>query len=362
MNKLLCICPIGIGNYLLCYPAFDHLRKCFPDSSLHLLALRKPITDLADGDSLWDTIHLIEPTGKPDYGTILKFIRKLRSERFCASICFFPSNTWQYQLLPFLAGIPRRFVFSYRFKKIASLSFLASSHINVNPRLHDVEQNIAIAAHVTGKPFPSVSRVVFPKLFSEEDTDKAKTILLKETRYIAIHPGSSAEHGMDAKRWAPERFAKLADLVCEKLNAAAIILGGPDEQPLKAAVKNAMHYDAEIIEPLPLRLTAALMSRCPLCICNDSGLMHLAACSNVPVIALFGPTDDKRNGPYGNNHCIIRKPGSTPLWRAENVGNRKITPGCNPNSSLDELTVDEAWAQCSTYIERLLPGCQKLTD
>ena len=354
MKKLLCICPIGIGNYLLCYPAFHHLKKSLPGSSLHLLALRKPITDLAVNDPLWDTIHLIEPTGKPDYGTILKFIRKLRSEHYSASISFFPSNTWQYQLLPFLAGIPKRHAFSYRYKKAASLSFLATNHIKVDAQLHDVEQNIALAIDVAGIPFTSASATVFPSLFSEEDTQKAENILTKAVRYIAIHPGSSAEHGMDAKRWAPERFGNLADRICQKIGATALIFGGPDEEPLKTVVKNSMQQPAEVIESLPLNVTAALMNRCTLCLCNDSGLMHLAACSTVPTIALFGPTDDKRNGPWGSNHCVIRNPGSTPLWRADNVGNRNLPADCNPNSSLEELTTDEAWSQCAVFLEQFL--------
>lgn len=355
--KVLCICPIGIGNYLLCYPAFCHLKKHFPDSSMHLLALRKAIIDLAEGDSLWDAIHLIEPTKKPDVVTILHFIKRLRSERFTLSICFFPSNTWQYHLMPFLAGIPKRFVFSYRYNKLASLSWLGTNHIAVVPSLHDVEQNIALVSAVTGKTVPTDEPVRFPVLFSKKELTQAKAMTSTSDahRYIAIHPGSSVDHGMDAKRWAPERFAALADRICGKLSATALVVGGPDETLLKNSVSDRMRKNVRVIDPLSLRLTTALLRRCILCLCNDSGLMHLAACSGVPTIALFGPTDEKRNGPYGNNHCIIRKPlEGFPLWTADTVGSRKIPAGCSPRRSLDALTVEDAWKKCASFIEQFI--------
>jgi ADP-heptose:LPS heptosyltransferase len=353
--KVLCICPIGIGNYLLCYPAFTHLKKNLPDVTLHLLALRKAIIDLAEGDPLWDRIHLIEPTKKPDYATIFHFIKRLRFQHFQTSISFFPSNTWQYQLLPFLAGIPKRFAFSYKRNKLASLSRLATDHIAVDPSLHDVEQNIAIVSTVTGKSVPSDQPVRFPVLYTEKELMQTGSIISKKNRYIAIHPGSSAEHGMDAKRWAPERFAALADRICRKLGTTALIFGGPDETPLKHSVRDTMRESVQVIDPLSLRLTTALMRQCIMCLCNDSGLMHLAACSGVPTIALFGPTDEKRNGPYGNNHCVIRKPlEGFPIWTADTVGSRKLPAGSSPRHSLDALTVDDAWEKCASFIEQFI--------
>jgi hypothetical protein len=65
--KILCICPIGIGNYLLMYPACCALKKKRPESELHLLALRGAIRDLADGDPLWSGLSVIDPTRDPSF-------------------------------------------------------------------------------------------------------------------------------------------------------------------------------------------------------------------------------------------------------------------------------------------------------
>src|SRR5580658_4919498 len=120
--KILCICPIGLGNYLLTYPSYALLRTESRNAELHLLALRHSIASLAHDDTLWKKIHVIDPTEKEGILSQARFIRELSAERFDASLSFFPSNTWQYNLLPFLCGIRKRFAFSYPLKKAASLS------------------------------------------------------------------------------------------------------------------------------------------------------------------------------------------------------------------------------------------------
>jgi len=353
--NILCICPIGIGNYLLCYPAWAHLKKHLPHARLHLCALRKQITDLAAPDPLWSAIHCIEPTKKPSPSEILRFITTLRSLHFDASLAFFPANTWQYNLLPLIAGCKKRYAFKYPLKHAASLSLLATTTIPVDVSLHDVHQNLALASSVSGVPVEPHEDSVFPAIATERDHGAAEALLAPNTRYIAIHPGSSAEHGMDAKRWAPERFGMLADRICTMLGATALIFGGPDEEPLKKSTADAMQKPHQIISPQPLPVTAALLSKTALCLANDSGIMHLAACSGTPVAALFGPTDERRNGPFGPNHCILRKKmAGFPLWTAHNVGVRHLPNGVDPHRSLSELSVDDAWSILEPFLRQLV--------
>lgn len=352
--KLLCICPIGIGNYLMFYPSCALIKKMRPDIELHILALRKAIKEIASGDHLWDKVHLIDPTREKNKGRILSFIKELRKESYDVSLSFFPSNTWQYNLLPFLCGIPKRYNFSYPLKKISSLSFLSNRKYDMDHSLHDVNQNAGLAGFFLEKDLGK-EELSFPLLYKDEDTEQALNMLKDcSTVRLAIHPGSSVEHGMDAKRWEPERFGLLADRICESVGATALIFGGPDEQEIKLRTKAVMKHASRIIEPVNLGLTAALIKQCSLCLCNDSGLMHVAAGVGIPVVAIFGPTDEKRNGPFGSGHLIIRKkmPGF-PLWTARNVGARVLPRGVDPRESLNALSVDEAWEQLKRWLEQL---------
>jgi lipopolysaccharide heptosyltransferase II len=352
--KILCVCPIGVGNYLLCYPAFRLLKKAAPDASLHLLALREGIAELARGDALWDGVTILDPAKiRKNFFAVFRTALKLRAQRFEASLNFFPSNTWQYSLLPWLLGIKKRFAFTYCLSGPLKLSFLSNYATPVNVALHDVRQNFLIVASYLGKE-QEAPPIVFPRLFSEAERQWATlhmaSLSLNKIR-IGIHPGSSAEHGMDAKRWSPENFAGLADLAAQQTKGEVYIFGGPDEEPLKNRVAEALASKGHIMVPVSLRKTAALLKQCTLCICNDSGLMHMAACSGVPTVGIFGPTDEKRNGPVGEKNLVIRKNmQGFPIWTARSVGNRSLECGIDPQASLKALSVMDAWEQLRPWI------------
>jgi ADP-heptose:LPS heptosyltransferase len=354
--KILCICPIGIGNYLLTYPACSLLKKRRPEADLHLLALRRSIRDLAGDDPLWSKIHCMDPTHEVSLASQVRLISELTSEHFDASLGFFPANNWQSNLLPFVSGVKKRYAFAYPLKKGPSLSFLNSVLTPIDPEAHDVRQNLRLIAAYTGSP-AGVDAPVFPVLFTEKEQSAAGAYLEKEggvARYVGLHPGSSGEHGMSAKRWDPMRFGGLTDRICKELNAQALIFGGREEENIKHVAASMITAPFHIVESTDLRTTAALIARCSLFLCNDSGLMHIAACMKVPVAAVFGPTDEKRNGPFGTGHLAIRKPmDGFPLWTAVTVGVRAVKGEVDPQTSLKALTVDEAWEKVMPFVARL---------
>jgi ADP-heptose:LPS heptosyltransferase len=351
-----CISPIGIGNYLMCYPSFSVLKKKRPDMSLHLVALRHSIGTLADGDPLWSSIETFDPDKiKVDVARWFAIVAKLRRGHYDASLSFFPANTWQYNALPLLCGIRRRFAFRYGQKRLSSMSFLCTDPVAVDPALHDIFQNLRLARAFLGQDVTD-GPLAFPQQFRDEDKAWAQRYVSDASPHkkrIAVHPGSSVEHGMAVKRWSPERFGRLCDEACRLCSADAFVVGSADETDVKQATASFMKERANVAEPVSIRRTAALLSECAMCICNDSGIMHMAACMGVPTVGIFGPTDEKRNGPYGPKTLVIRKPmKGFPLWTAENVGDRRVPRGVDPGASLASLTADDAWRQLKPWLER----------
>ena len=356
--NILCMCPIGIGNYLLCYPAFVLLKKLLPSASLHLLALREGIAHLAAGDPLWAGITVMDPTKiKTTPLRPLLVLADLRRKKCEASLNFFPSNGWHYHVLPWLAGIGRRYGFRYQISPPAKLSVLCNHTTPVDVSLHDIYQNYRLVGFFLGKDVDR-PEPVFPVICTEADRQWARRELDRRsanTLRIGVHPGSSAEHGMLAKRWPPEKFAGLTDRVCRLLCAEAYIFGGADEETVKQTVADAMRCRSHVMPVASLPKTAALLSQCSLCICNDSGLMHIAACLGVPTAGIFGPTDENRNGPFGSTVISIRKKmRGFPVWTAANVGDRSTPKGIDPREGLDALDLDEAWGQLRPWIEATL--------
>jgi heptosyltransferase-3 len=138
---------------------------------------------------------------------------------------------------------------------------------------------------------PDPASELFP---SPEDKDAARAFLtgLKPgTRLVAIHPGSGGE----SKNWPKESWAELGRRLAGATDDLALLLveGEADAEAaqfLLEAWKDLPHLRARW---LPLPILSALLSEAVLFIGHDSGITHLAAASrkDLPVIALFGPTD-----------------------------------------------------------------------
>lgn len=115
--------------------------------------------------------------------------------------------------------------------------------------------------------------------------------------FAILHPGTSGFGSF--KRWPPERFAALADLVTTTSAAGVLITGGPGEEALVDAVRaRARGAVATMITP-DLASLAAVARRARVFVAADTGPVHLAAAVGTPVLALFGPKDAAVYGPYG---------------------------------------------------------------
>lgn len=123
--------------------------------------------------------------------------------------------------------------------------------------------------------------------------------------------------GWGAKQWPAKRFGTLAaELVkrgCRVLvNATPPLPDAVGQQVLGAALAELSPERQKHIELVDATLPrlAALLRRCSLLVAGDTGPLHLAAALGTPVLALFGPTDPARTGPYAANAIVLRNPNS----------------------------------------------------
>ena len=124
---------------------------------------------------------------------------------------------------------------------------------------------------------------------------------LENKKFIAVNPVAYWE----TKLWDDEKFAGLADLIKTKLNMEVVFTGSEKESIEKITTRmqaKAVNLAGETTLPE----LAYLYQKALLLVTTDSGPMHLAAAVGTPVVALFGPTDPQRTGPYGDGHVIIR--------------------------------------------------------
>lgn len=118
---------------------------------------------------------------------------------------------------------------------------------------------------------------------------------------VAVFPGSNAP----SRRWDAERFARVARGLAER-GVRVVVLGGPAERDLTAAVAGSWALDAG--GRTSLAALAAALAGCALLVCNDSGPQHVAAAVGTPVVALWGAGDPRVTRPIGDGHTLLRRP------------------------------------------------------
>lgn len=120
---------------------------------------------------------------------------------------------------------------------------------------------------------------------------------------IAINPMARWK----TKLWQKESFSTLADRLCNELSCRIVFTGSGQDRTIIDDISDRMeHRPINLAGQTSLKELAYLYSICNALVTTDTGPMHIAAAMGCRVIALFGPTDPLRTGPYGNRHEVIR--------------------------------------------------------
>ena len=157
-------------------------------------------------------------------------------------------------------------------------------------------------------------------------------------RFVAVNPVAFWE----TKLWEEKKFAELCDRIRSETGLPVILTGGA-AGPLDR-IRARMNTEAvNLGGRTTLRELACLYKRAALVVTTDSGPMHLAAAIGTPLVALFGPTDPLRTGPYGTGHRVIRRSlACMPCFRKR----------CETTACMREISVDEVL----TAVKELLAG------
>ena len=196
---------------------------------------------------------------------------------------------------------------------------------------HVVDQYGELAAEVLSRycsdPMTKATALPEPWLeFPKDATSEANVssrLSDSSRRIVLLNPGA----GWGAKQWPSERYGEVSREL-EKEGAIVLVNYGPGEEQLAKDVHGSSDGAAQPIT-CSLGELISLTRRASLFIGGDTGPLHLAAALGVPVVALFGPTDPARNGPYSSKSVVIRKPASrTSLshTHATDPGLLQITP------------------------------------
>lgn len=150
--------------------------------------------------------------------------------------------------------------------------------------------------------------------------------------FVLLNPGA----GWGAKRWPADRYAAVASQLRDK-GYSVLVNAGPEEEPLANEISTLSNGSASVFRCSIAELIA-ITRRAELVIGGDTGPVHLGSALGRPVVAIFGPTDPARNGPFSGHFRVLRHPESRrdhTRHSAPEAGLLTITPEAVVNAATE---------------------------
>jgi ADP-heptose:LPS heptosyltransferase len=311
-RKILILSLQGIGNAILSLALAAAVKSIHPNSPITLLVQNAGTGKICSHHPAID--HVLDADRAK-----FALLANLRREKYDLAIFSFPSGLRSH-ILAYAAGIPSRIGHRIYGKP----AFQLTMEIQAVEGVHDLDQNWAIAKRLGVTQalddfWPPLSDIPAQYVARAKDY-LAISGLDPAARYIGIHTGSDPK--FVEKRYPPESFARVAEILYEKTGLPAIVFDGAAEPGTGMRVVRAGKTPVHALNGWgDLADAWGLMSVCDLFVSNDSGLMNLAEASGVPTVGIFGPSEVHRTRPY-KGQTVVSDWNCAPCYSLDKY------PGC----------------------------------
>jgi heptosyltransferase-1 len=290
---------------------------------------RSPQRPVADFVHTTDTKHWRKSVfSRKTYDQIRGVLRELRAQHYDAAADF--QGALKSAFFARASGAKVIFGFQHPREKPARLFY---RQVVPAQGTHVVEQYFSLAEAIAACGLPRSA----PELPLDEQSELfgAQMVNSVGNNFVLINPGA----GWGAKQWPAERYGQVA-LALARDGYKVLINFGPGEEEIAAKVRDVSGGAAQ---PLSCSISEliALTRRARLFIGGDTGPLHLAAGLRVPVVAIFGPTDPARNGPYGTPSIVLRHAASK----------TSLSHTSAPDPGLLNISVEEVIAAARKLLE-----------
>lgn len=301
----------SIGDTVVALPCFHAIARAFPRHRKVLLtnavasARASSVETVLEGTGL---IHeaLYFPVGRRKLSHSVALARQLR-QLDAEGLVYLAPRTTSLQvyrdLLYFRAAGIRRV--------IGAPLGIGARECHVDPVTDDLEPEAERLARILGPEIPvDLAAASWDLRLTPHEHATATQRLSGSLGWrplVALSPGAK----ISAKDWGEERWAAFIRLLQVRQPAVSLVfVGAPDERPLTERL--AQQWTGAMLNlcgELTPRESAAVLGRCDMLVCHDSGPMHLAASQGTRCVALFGNFNRPRQWfPYGREHVVIHEP------------------------------------------------------
>lgn len=287
MKKILFITLSNIGDVILTLPVLDYLISLFPQKEITVMAGPRSEELFRDNPQVDNLIIYDKHAALKDK---IKLFHHLQKESFAVVVdlrnSFFGAFlNAQHKTSPFL--------------------FLSSSSKHMKDRHLDKVGSLRLEE---GQEASSERKNSC--LYISTEDEKYIELALREGNIVSsdkimiISPGARSH----IKRWSADRFVRLIASLIEQVGAKIVLVGDKEDMPTCEYIVSRSKYPIlDLAGKTNLRQLAALIKKASCVITNDSAVLHLAGYLNAPTVAIFGPTDELKYGPWAEKSAVVKK-------------------------------------------------------
>ena len=310
MERILIVRLGAMGDVVHALPAVTALRAALPNAAIgwaieerwaELLCANTDCTERGGAMPLVDAIHFVNtrawrsaPLADGTWEDVRGTFRSMREMKYGVALDF--QGSVKSAAVAAFSGAERRVGSTRPWEKVAAMSYTHPVEVH---SAHVVEQALEIASAVAGQHL-HYQPPLLPRDHKDEHWAERELARRNLRDFVLITPGA----GWGAKQWPASRYGEVARDLAEH-GLRALVNHGPAEVELAKEVEAASGGAAGSIE-CSISELIALTRRAKLVIGGDTGPVHLAAALGVPIVALYGPTDPKRTGPFGTRAVVLR--------------------------------------------------------
>lgn len=305
--NILVIGPSWVGDMMMSHALYQQLKVQYPNCQIDVMAPDWCRPLLARMPEVRNAISM--PIGHGSFRLCERY-RLGKSLRNQYDMAIVLPNSLKSAFIPLFAKITTR----RGWKGESRYFFLNDLRSNKNDYPMMVQRYVALAFEKATVPTEQQLPIAYPYLTTDsQQIEQTKAKFEKQLAYAENRPAigfcPGAEFG-PAKRWPHYHYATLAKMLIEQGYSVRLFGSKKDEaageQIRLALPENLQRYCLNLAGQTDLNQAVDLIADCNAVVSNDSGLMHIAAALNKPLVALYGPTSPQYTPPLSQNAVIIR--------------------------------------------------------
>ena len=287
----------ALGDIVHTVPAAAALRRAFPESRIDWVVDARHAA-FADLVIPIDRVITLE---KPSVGAWIDLVRCLRPSQYDVALDF--QGLMKSAVIARASGARRVAGFSiWHLREKTARPFYSEVDAPDEPA-HVIQKNLSLLSTVG----VTSTKVEFPLARTHSAALEVIDADLRDGATRAPFALINAGAAWPNKRWAPARFGEVAAFLREVRAMTSYVLWGPGEAPIAQEVIDASAGAARLAPPTTAADLVELSREASLMVSGDTGPLHIASAVGTPIVAIFGPTDPERNGPWAPDDLVVSR-------------------------------------------------------